>query len=285
MNSKLKLKIASVQKLITYILGVYLNGINLISKKIGGKHAFLLFCYPFPVKLKPVQAKFLETSKQSFFDFDGKKLATYQWGSGPQTILCLHGWQSQSFRWKKYIEELDKEKYTIISIDAPAHGNSEGKIFNVPMYAKVIERLLADYQVDYILAHSLGSFATMCLFYEKPALAVTKVALLGTPGEASDFVDEYARVLKTHPRVKENLRSYFLEYAGLTPEYYSTARFAPVQTSKALLIHDKQDKEAPYHYAKKVAELWPNAKLITTDGFGHKLRDLSVVKAVKDFFG
>jgi pimeloyl-ACP methyl ester carboxylesterase len=274
-----------VQKAIIFILGAYLNFINLVSKKVGGKHAFLLFCYPFPVKLKPVQAAFLETSEQSFYDFDGKKIATYKWGSGPKTILCLHGWQSQSYRWKKYIEALDKEKYTIVSIDAPAHGNSDGKIFNVPVYAKLIEKLLAVHKVDYILAHSLGAFSTMCLFYEKPELALEKVALLGTPGEATEFIDEYARVLKTHPRVKQNLRDYFFEYARLEPSYYSTPRFATAQTSEAMLIHDTDDKEAPYHYAEQIKDLWPNATLHTTNGFGHKLRDISVVNKVVDFFG
>lgn len=273
-----------MQKVIIFILGAYLNIINLISKKIGGKHAFLLFCYPFPVKLKPAQAKFLDTSEQSFYDFDGKKIATYKWGSGPKTILCLHGWQSQSFRWKKYIEELDKEKYTIISIDAPAHGKSDGKIFNVPMYAKLIEQLLAVHNVDYILAHSLGAFSTMCLFYEKPELALSKVALLGTPGEASEFIDEYARVLNTHPRVKQNLADYFYDYAGMTPAYYSTIRFAEKQTSQAILIHDTEDKEAPYHHAREVNEKWENARLITTTGLGHKLRDINVVNYVIAFF-
>jgi pimeloyl-ACP methyl ester carboxylesterase len=273
-----------MQKAIVFILGLYLNVINIISKKIGGKHAFLLFCYPFPVKLKRVQAEFLGTSEQSFYNFNDKKIATYKWGSGPQTILCLHGWQSQSYRWKKYIEALDKQKYTVISIDAPAHGKSDGKIFNVPMYAKLIEQLLTVHKVDYILAHSLGAFSTMCLFYEKPELALSKLVLMGTPGEASEFIDEYARVLKTHPRVKANLEAYFLAYAGLTPGYYSSTRFAPAQTSQSLLIHDVQDKEAPYHYAETITELWPNATLFTTDGFGHKLRDISVVNAVVGFF-
>jgi pimeloyl-ACP methyl ester carboxylesterase len=273
-----------VQKLIIFILGRYLNTINLLSKKVGGKHAFLLFCYPFPVKLKPVQEKFLDTSERSFTCFEGKKIATYKWGSGPHTILCLHGWQSQTYRWKKYIEHLDKEKYTIISIDAPAHGNSEGKIFNVPMYARLVEQMMQENDVTYILAHSLGAFSTMCLFHEKPNLALAKVALLGTPGEATEFIDGYARILKTHPRVKKNLKDYFMSYAGLKPSYYSTIRFAPSQTSEALLIHDTDDKEAPYHHAQKIETLWQNATLHTTTGFGHKLRDISVVNKVVAFF-
>ncbi|MEJ6750964.1 MAG: hypothetical protein QNL27_06465, partial [Bacteroidia bacterium] len=161
---------------------------------------------------------------------------------------------------------------------------SDGKIFNVPMYAKLIEKLLAIHKADYILSHSLGAFATMCLFYEKPETSISKIAMLGTPGEAIDFVDEYARVLKTSPRVKRNLHAYFEEYAGVKASYYSTVRFAPLQSAESLIIHDTEDKEAPYHYAKKIHELWPNSRMMTTSGLGHKLRDISVVNEVVAFF-
>lgn len=273
-----------MQRLIVILLGFYINSINLVSSKIGGKHAFLLFCYPFPLKLKPKQAKFLQNAKSSDHLFEGKKIATYSWGKGDEVILCLHGWQSNSYRWKKFVESFDKERFKVISVDAPAHGDSEGKIFNVPMYARLIEELLVEYRVNYILAHSLGAFSTMSLFYEKPFLSVEKVAMLGTPGEATDFIDEFVRVLNVHPRVKRNISNYFVSYAGLEPRYYSTVRFAEKQSSEALLIHDTEDKEAPYHYAEKAHQLWPNSTLYTTQGLGHKLRGIEVVNEVVQFF-
>ena len=273
-----------MQKVIIFFLGTYLNIVNRVSKRIGGKHAFLLFCYPFPIKLKPAQKEFIHTSEQSFFDYKGKQIAVFKWGSGPETILCLHGWQSQTYRWKKYVEELDKEKYTIISIDAPAHGLSEGKITNVPMYANLLEQLMYVYKPECILAHSLGAFSSLCLFYENPELSPRKMALLGTPGEALDFVDEYARILRTSKCVRDNLYDYFITHFGKTPEYYSSVKFAEKQTADGILIHDVEDKEAPYHYAQKMNEVWPNSTLHTTTGLGHKLRDISVVHQVVDFF-
>ncbi|MDA8886594.1 alpha/beta hydrolase [Bacteroidia bacterium] len=274
-----------MQKLIIFILGKHLNFINLISKRIGGKLAFLLFCYPFPLKLKPAQMRFFKTSKESFEEFEGKKIAVYEWGSGPSTILCLHGWQSQSYRWKKFVELLDKKKYTIIAIDAPAHGKSEGSITNVPMYARLIEQLMVKFKADFILAHSIGAFSSMCLFYEKPELSPKKMALLGTPGEALEFVEEYARILGSSDKVMTNLICYFKAYAGKDLSYYSTIRFAAAQRAKCLLIHDLDDREAPYAHAFKVHEVWPNSELMTTKGLGHKLRDVKVVDRVISFFG
>jgi hypothetical protein len=47
-----------VEKLIKFILSTYLNLINRWFPKLGGKHAFLVFCHPFPVKLKKHQQAF-----------------------------------------------------------------------------------------------------------------------------------------------------------------------------------------------------------------------------------
>jgi tagatose-1,6-bisphosphate aldolase non-catalytic subunit AgaZ/GatZ len=50
-----------------------------------------------------------------------------------------------------------------------------------------------------------------------------------------------------------------------------------------LIIHDKEDREAPYHYAERIKGVWPNAKLITTEGLGHNLKSQDVVKMVTGF--
>jgi len=274
-----------VQKLIIFSLGAYLNVINLLSKKIGGKHAFLVFCYPFSVRLKPAQAAFLKTSRQSILDFEGKKIAVYEWGSGPQTILCLHGLHSQTFRWKKFIEELDFEKYRVVAIDAPGHGKSEGKFLNAIVYARLIEKLLEMYSAEYILAHSLGAFGSLYLFNEKPELSPKKMALLGTPGEVSEFLEAYGKVLKINQRVYDNMHRYIEKTIGKPPSYYSAEKFAKKQTAEGLLIHDTEDVDAPYKHAQSIHRNWENSELFTTTGFGHKLRDISVVEKVVAFFG
>lgn len=273
-----------MEKVIKFILSTYLNSLNVVSRKLGGKHAFFLFCFPFPVKLKPAQAAFLESAEHFTLDFENKKIAGYKWGAGPQKILCLHGWQSQSYRWKKYIENLPEDSYTVYSIDAPGHGNSDGRTFNVPMYARLIEHCLNEKEIDYILAHSMGAFSAMSLFHEKPELSPTKMAVLASPGEANDFIELFMSELKLKPRVRDNIISYFHSYAGHGPEFYSVAKFAAGQQAEGLIIHDEDDDEAPYHYAQTVDQAWSNSKLITTKGLGHNLRGMEVIEEVKRFF-
>ena len=272
-----------MQKVIVYLLSNYLRLVNSISPRLGGKHAFLLFCYPFPLKFKKYQSDFLKTSHFSFLDFEGKRIAQYRWGSGEKVILCLHGWQSNSFRWKKYVEVLDKKKYTMICLDAPAHGRSDGVLFNVPMYARLIQQFLEQNKVDSILSHSLGAFSTMYLLSNYPLLSPPKVIALGTPSYADSFIDEFIRVLNLSSKTRRNLVTYFTNYSGLKTNDFDSKLFAKNQKSFGLIVHDINDKEAPFEYAKEMAKIWPKSRFLGTEGFGHKLRDDSVVQEVIKF--
>jgi pimeloyl-ACP methyl ester carboxylesterase len=219
----------------------------------------------------------------SFVDFEGKRVAQYKWGSGEKVILCLHGWQSSSFRWKKYVEALDKKEYTVICLDAPAHGKSEGRLFNVPMYSRLIQQFLDQNEISIILSHSLGAFSTMYLLSEKPKLSPKKIIALGTPNHADFFIDEFIRVLGLSSVIRKNLVDYFSNYSGMKTTDFDSKIFAKNQKSSGLIIHDKSDKEAPFNYAKDMARLWSKSIFVETDGLGHKLRDDFVVREVIGF--
>ncbi len=47
-------------------------------------------------------------------------------------------------------------------------------------------------------------------------------------------------------------------------------------------VGDRKDKEVPYAAGARVADVWPQTRLLTTDGLGHQriLRDPGVVDEV-----
>jgi hypothetical protein len=51
------------------------------------------------------------------------------------------------------------------------------------------------------------------------------------------------------------------------------------------VIHDRDDHMMPWTHGAKVAESWPGAQLMLTDGLGHGriLRDERVTRAAADF--
>ena len=270
--------------MIPKLIGQYLNAMAYLSPRTAGRHGFRLFCYPVRTPLKPHQKEFLETSEQFSFSHQGTKVQGYRWGSGPKKILFLHGWKSHSFRWKNYIEALPADVYTMYAIDAPGHGLSDGKMLNVPIYSDVIEQAIATIgRLDTVVSHSIGSFSLMHALHLNPALPIDKIVVMGAPGEARDFLLLFQQTLKLKDKTLSSTFRHFEKYIGKPVDFFSGPDFAASLQLPGLIIHDRQDAEAPYAYAVQMHRAWKNSTLLTTEELTHNLRSPQVVEAVSSF--
>src|SRR5688572_25427969 len=102
-----------MKAIITKFAGWYINTLALVAPQQAGMAGFKLFCRPFRGTVTDYHRKFLNTADQFSFEHDGVNIQAYRFGNGPRKVLFLHGWQSHTFRWKAYIEALDKNEYTI----------------------------------------------------------------------------------------------------------------------------------------------------------------------------
>jgi pimeloyl-ACP methyl ester carboxylesterase len=271
-------------KTITSLAGFYLNAMAHTFPDQAGRQGLKLFCRPFRLTLKKYQTEFLNTADLFSFDHDGVNIQGYRWGDGEKKVLFLHGWQSHTFRWKNYIEALPKDQYTIYAIDAPGHGLSAGNFLSVPYYSAVIQQLMASIgRVHTIIAHSLGSFSALHAFHKQPTLPVDKLILMAPPGEASDFISFYQQQLKLSDKSVGLILKQFEKQFQNPISYFSTTKFAADVNVPGLIIHDEDDLEAPFHYAKKINENWAQSKLIATKGLGHNLKSKKIVMEILDF--
>lgn len=272
-------------KFVAKLFGFYLNGLALFSKGIAGKKGFFLFCRPFAPKLKPHQEEFLATAiRTEDFIFLDKKVKVRHWGEGEKKVLLLHGWQSNSFHWKKYIEQFDLQEYSLIVPDAPAHGSSEGKILNVPNYAKLIKELLQDIgSVDFIIGHSIGGFSALHHFHEHTAQAHPPMVILAAPGKAEDFFLYFRDLVGLSKRTEKAIREYFVEWTGREVDYYSADRYAPLLNGPGMIFHDVNDQEVPIHYAETLHGLWEDSSLHISQGYGHRLKSEEIVEMTLAF--
>ncbi|MBT8299718.1 MAG: alpha/beta hydrolase, partial [Maribacter sp.] len=115
-----------MNKYLPLAYGHYFNVLATFSSKMAAKKAFALFCTPRKGKVRPEQQGFLEQAKSHRLKVMGLELQTYRWQGNKETILLMHGWESNAFRWRNLISFLKKEDYNIIAFDAPAHGDSTG---------------------------------------------------------------------------------------------------------------------------------------------------------------
>ncbi len=271
-------------KLFPKLLGTYLNTLALVAPGKVGELGFNIFCTPTAPPVKPHHKAYLDTAQQLSFESRGVQLRGYQWGNGPKKIAFFHGWQSHSYRWKKYIETLKSAEHTLYAFDAPAHGLSSGKYANIPIYSEAIRSFL-EYvgPLDLAVTHSMGSISTMHALHHHKHLQTGSLILMGSPGEGSDYVDFYKKLTGMNERTFKYIMDHFVKELEQKPEYFSAPSFASSLSIPGLIIHDEGDEEAPYHHAVRIHKVWPQSKLITTKGFGHNLRVPEVVAMVKDF--
>ncbi|AHM63340.1 hypothetical protein D770_25475 [Flammeovirgaceae bacterium 311] len=273
-----------MKQTITKIIGRYLNTIARVSPKTAGRHGFNVFCYPYRAPIKPFHKAFLDTAEKFCFSHSHTRMQGYRWGQGPKKVLFLHGWQSHSFRWKNYIQALPKEEYSIYAIDAPGHGFSKGKYLTVPLYSAVIQELIASLGgVDAMVSHSIGAFSAMHALYINPALSVGKLVVMASPGDAMSFIDFYQQTLKLTERTTRLTIDHFEEVIGKPVHYFTATRFAEKLKVPGLIIHDREDKEAPYEAGVAIHKAWKGSKIISTEGLAHNLRSPEVVEMVSNY--
>jgi pimeloyl-ACP methyl ester carboxylesterase len=273
-----------MKKIIIFSIGLYLNTLAWLAPRKAARKGFYLFCRPMRRVVKPHHLDFLNTSEKFELEYAGKKVQGYRWGSGEKKILLLHGWESHSFWWKRIVNNFSKEEFTLYAVDAPGHGLSEGNYINVPHYSGLIEQLVLSYgEVHAILAHSLGAFSSVYTLHRLPKLPVSKLVVMASPGEANEFFQHYRKILGLSDRSVKVIGDYFFKKLGYGPNYFSLKDFASNLQLPGLIIHDTEDKSAPYQHGLDAHNNWKNSEMITTSGLGHNLKSEELLERVKQF--
>jgi len=272
-----------LKKYLPAILSNYLRVVFFFSPKRAVRKAYTIFCTPRKGKIIPEQKDFLEEAEDEVILLHDNYLQTYRWANMGETVLLIHGWESNTHRWKELIKKLHKIGYNIIAFDAPAHGKSSGKIFNVPMYTESLQKVIEYYRPNYLIGHSVGGMTALYHQYIYQNEEIEKLIILAPPGELSRIMKDYQKILKLSPKFMTGLDRYFKEKHGFYFKEFSIPEFAKKIEQKGLLIHDKYDDIAPYQESEAIAKNWNNATFIITENFGHSLSFKEVHTSIIDF--
>lgn len=226
------------------------------------------------------QRGFLARAQQEKRRLDGEQIHCYHWPGGPESVLLAHGWESGTARWEPLGAVLHTAGYTVYALDAPAHGESGGSIFTAVHYARVLAPLLEEWRPDFLVGHSAGG---MSLSYALTQLDLDyrprALILQGVPAELADFIHTFQRTLGLDDAVINALNQAFIRRAGWPFTAFSITEYCREFDFPGLIIHDRYDDLAPYSGARRMAENWTRADLLTTEGLGHALQGPEVVRA------
>lgn len=138
-------------------------------------------------------------------------------------------------------------------------------------------------ELDAIIGHSLGAFSTLYAISGFNMPKTERLVVIGTPGKAEDFLSYFKQRLGLNKKALRCIRNYFEKETGLVLEDLAISRFAEQLDLPGLIIHDRNDRFAPFAYAKELDRKWTDADLIATQGLGHNLLSDEVNNEIFDF--
>lgn len=265
-----------ITKLLPKVYGQLFNIIALFNKKSAAKFAFKIFCTIRKGRVLPHQRSFLDAAKLEKEQVGEHSIQTYHWKGKGATVLLLHGWESNTFRWRNLIHKLQEKDFNIFALDAPAHGYSSGSWLHVPLYATATRHMMEKHRPDLIVAHSVGGMTTLFDHFQNPESSAQKIVTVGAPAEFTDFMDHFQGMLRFNNRVREAMNQHLKAWLGFYFHEFSSVRFVKDNTKQGLLLHDTKDLQVAFSASKNVHKHWKGSRLISTTGLGHSMHQEKV---------
>ena len=240
------------------------------------------------VPVHPTERPVMEDARTGTLHVRGHRVATYEWGSGPRTVLLVHGWQSRASAFAPLVRELRQAGRRIVAFDAPGNGLSGGTRTDVRDYAALIAELEPAGGYEAIVAHSFGTPAA--------ALALrtgVRASRLVTVNGAADFehlLSSFGRIMSLTPRLVRAVRArterrMFRGIDDIWNKYSATSSPLPADIPW-LVLHDEDDAMIDVAQARALAAAHPRSvRLELTSGLGHNrpLRDDAVLDRIVEF--
>lgn len=270
--------------LLTKSIGTYINLMSYVFPRKATQIAHGHFSEPrkgkFTIDTLP---KTLKEAQLETIQYNEDVIQTYIWKGNDTIILLIHGWESNSSRWKKMLPYLKKSGSTIIAIDGPAQGMSSGKEFTVPKYAEFIDIAAKKYQPNYIIGHSMGGQTSLYYQYKYQNPSVQKMVILGAPSDFTIILKNFTTLLSLNNNVKKALKNKYTQYLNQHLDQFSSKEFVSKIDVKGLLAHDIEDNVVLFDEGEKIAESWKDVQFIATKGLGHKLHNDDLYRKVYTF--
>lgn len=272
-----------LQKFLPKLIGIQLNSLYRIHKKKAVMKVYRIFCTPRGGKVKLHQEQFLNQAKATKISHGGLKLQTYHWKNNGPTVLLIHGWDSNSSRWQNLVELLKIENFNIVAFDAPAQGNSDGKLLNVPLYAKCVGKMIDLYKPSYLVGHSMGGMSIFFNEFQKKSTSVQKIVSLGAPAEMRKIIHDLEKILGLKPKLMADVEDYFEQKFGYRFDEFTIKNFVKSVHQPCLVVHDVYDKVVPFDAGLMLRDELANVRFIATEGAGHSLNRKDIYNQVIDF--
>ena len=267
--------------IIPRVLGSYFNVVALFSSNKAGVLAMRTFAKVRRSQLRHgKKIPLLEQAKRESIKVSHMHIQTYHWPGEKESVLLLHGWESNTNRWRNLIQVMRKEGYDIYAIDAPAHGHSTGTYHLLPDYVEAAYQMTKKYNIRHLIGHSMGGMAIFYLLYKHTNTTVSSFITLGAPADFSLIVSGYQRRVPFNTRVYRSLDAQMKKLVDMDIVSFSSIHFAKRIAQKALIMHDRHDQTIPYTQSIGAHNALANSELVLTEKNGHSMHQAEVFEKI-----
>jgi len=210
-----------------------------------------------------------------------RQLAAWRWGHGP-VVLLVHGWEGRGSQLGAFVEPLVAAGLSVVTFDAPAHGDSPGSQLYLTDHADCVVGVVAAIgPVHAIVAHSFGAAAVL-LAQSRGGVDAPHNVMIAPNVVIDDAVAKFARVVALDDRDRTTVEAQLAQQSGVGVDSLRLDRLVGTRESALTVIHDRDDREVAVEDGQRLAGMWPDARLVTTLGLGHRriLREPAVIEAV-----
>ena len=211
------------------------------------------------------------------------------WGN--PTAYLVHGWGGWWQQLGAHVEPLVARGLCVVAFDAPSHGDSGPGVHGSrsTTFVEMAEALAA--VVDefgrptVVVAHSAGGLAAVHAL----GLGVQpdSLVLIAPPDGVESMLPAFASALGVGSRSQQVMVRRAERRVGTPVAKLDLLRMAAAHPSlpHLLVVHDRGDQEAPLAGGVAVTKAWHDARLVVTEGLGHRrvLWNPNVVERVTSF--
>ena len=211
-----------------------------------------------------------------------KEVIGMKWGKGP-CVFFTHGWAGRGTQVCQFIPRLLKEGFSVVSFDAPSHGQSPGVMTNALEILEAAESVVNVVGEIYaFVGHSFGCCFSLSL---ANSLKIKKIVLFAPNYDVEEDFKRWA--------TQEGVRKDFFEtlISGLESKYnrsfkdFNPCTIGPQVRGHVLIFHDEDDRASKVENSKKLNKVIPKSLLKISHGLGHNkiLRDDKTIREVLAF--
>lgn len=260
--------------------------VQTFSPSLAASLALRMFLTPPRRKLDATDAPIVAQAVRTLVSNGADSFTTWTWGDTAPVVVVIHGWGSHAARFGNFIAPLRAAGYSVVGIDAPAHGASPGRTSDLPRFRDSLIAVLRTHgPVHAVIGHSLGGAATLTVLAETKEFHPARICLFGVPADMDYILESFAMMLGLRPRALALLRAKFEKKFGRPARAISIAAAAPFVHIPTLIVHDEDDNVAPFAQAQALVGEIAGASLYVTHGLGHSggLRDAATIERVIAF--